>query len=120
MHSLVHLEREPEHSAQGWSTRNQGYAYTFATHHEAEILAFHWHPSGFSPNTFPHVHIGSAMIATDAPVRPRDFHRAHIPTGQVFIEDVVRFAIAELGVTPLRNDWDAVLAGIARQRGQVT
>ncbi|HUG16929.1 MAG TPA: hypothetical protein VMM78_18115 [Thermomicrobiales bacterium] len=56
------------------------------------------------------------MIASTAPVRPTTFHRAHIPTGQVFIDDVVRFAIADLGVEPLRSDWDSVLAAIARRR----
>lgn len=103
-----------------WSPRIVGYAYTVRTLSESEIVVFHWHPGDPRAAQHPHIHIGSAMIARDAPARPTDFHRAHIPTGQIFIEDVVRFAIAELGVTPLRSDWDTVLAGIARRRGQVT
>ena len=42
-------------------------------------------------------------------VRPGDLHKAHIPTGVVPLGAVVRLATAELGVAPLRADWDDVL-----------
>ena len=60
--------------------------------------------------TFPHAHIGAAMVSREAPVRPRDFHRAHIPTRSITLEEIVSFAITELGVEPLRADWQAILA----------
>lgn len=33
----------------------------------------------------------------------------HLPTGYVTIEEVIRFLIVDLGVTPLAEDWDKVL-----------
>jgi hypothetical protein len=40
---------------------------------------------------------------------PVDMSGSHFPTGQVSIEAVVRFLIEEMGVTPQRSDWQAVL-----------
>ena len=34
---------------------------------------------------------------------------AHVPTGPVMLEAVLRLAIQELGVRPARTDWLAVL-----------
>lgn len=42
----------------------------------------------------------------------------HVPTGSVPIEEVIRLCINDLGVTPLSDDWDAILtesAMISRQ-----
>jgi hypothetical protein len=33
------------------------------------------------------------------------------PTGHVALEQVLRLAVAELGVKPLRTDWSEVLGG---------
>ena len=35
---------------------------------------------------------------------------AHLPTGRIALEDVVRCVITQLGVIPLRPDWEAILA----------
>ncbi|HEY7034197.1 MAG TPA: hypothetical protein VH482_22855 [Thermomicrobiales bacterium] len=59
--------------------------------------------------TFPHLHIGRAMTAGQSAIRPRDIHKAHIPTGYVSLPAVVRLAIAEFGVTPLRANWEEIL-----------
>lgn len=90
------------------------YAYVFeittvdARH---EILAFHWTPEeqGKGYRTYPHLHIGSAMIAPSAPLLPRRFNKLHIPTSRVALESVVRFAIEEIGVTPRAKDWSRIL-----------
>jgi hypothetical protein len=37
------------------------------------------------------------------------FGRLHVPTGWVTIEEVIRFLIQELHVTPLSQNWDAIL-----------
>jgi hypothetical protein len=37
-------------------------------------------------------------------------HRAHIPTGIISLPAVIRLAISEFGVTPLRDDWQVRLA----------
>lgn len=40
---------------------------------------------------------------------PRSLNDYHLPTGYVTIEEVIRFLIVDLGIPPLRDDWDAVL-----------
>ncbi len=73
-------------------------SYTYEVEEEAtrhELLAFHWEPH--SRVTIPHLHIGFALSDKTLP-----FHnKAHIPSGRVPIEDVVRFLISDLRVTPV-------------------
>ena len=85
-----------------WTTRMAGYRFELRHADGPTLLAYHWHPTGVSPITFPHLHIGGS-------VRSVDLSKAHLPTGHVSLQDVLRFAIADLGVLPLRNDWSAVL-----------
>jgi hypothetical protein len=98
-----------ESGTRDWQTTLTSYAYAFRHEDGSEILAYHWHPQGAGFVPFPHLHIGAVMIASDAPLRPGDFHRAHLPTQHVTIADIVRLAIIEFGVSPLRQDWRAVL-----------
>lgn len=86
------------------------YFYQLSTQTGGEIIAFHWAPATTDPDTvtFPHLHIGSAIVSGQTTIRPRDLHKAHVPTGIVSLAAVVRLAIAEFGVVPLRTDWDRV------------
>ena len=88
-----------------------GYFYQISTPDNRELLAFHRTPDGTDPNivTFPHLHVGPANLGGQTTIRPRDLHKAHIPTGYVTVAAVVRLAIAEFGVAPLRPDWDRIL-----------
>jgi hypothetical protein len=86
------------------------YAYQLLTREGRDVLAFHWTP-GAAPRgerAFPHLHIGSAMLAATAPVLPDRFNKLHVPTGRIALEDAIRFAIEELGV-PGRAGWANVL-----------
>jgi hypothetical protein len=85
-----------------WTARLAGYAYEIRAADDRMILAFHWHPTGRSPITWPHLHLGT-------PIANIDLSKAHVPTGVVTLQDVVRFAIVDLGVRPLRDDWSEVL-----------
>ncbi len=67
------------------------------------IIAFHWHPAERFEVRHPHLDRG-------AKEGREDLHRTHIPTGRVALEDVIRFAIMELGVEPKRADWERVLS----------
>ena len=89
-----------------------GYFYQLATAADPELLGFHWTPDaiGVGAVSFPHLHIGPAIIAGQAAIRPKDLHKAHIPTGVVSLAAIVRLAITEFGVEPLRSDWARVLA----------
>ena len=89
--------------SRNWRATTAGYAYSLRDGDGTEFLAYHWHPTGNSPITYPHLHIGTATT-------PLDLSRAHLPTGPVTLAAVVRLAIADLGVAPLRPDWRAVLA----------
>jgi hypothetical protein len=79
-------------------------AYFYSLQNEAgqEIVAFHWQPSAEHPD--PHMHLG-----VGAQLGRKDIARAHIPTGRISLEEVLRFAITELGANPLREDWEGVL-----------
>jgi hypothetical protein len=87
------------------------YIYAFSTASDQEILAFHWTPDAHDANTvtFPHLHIGRAITAGQSAIRPRDIHKAHIPTGVVTLTAIVWLAITEFGVTPLRRNKEDVL-----------
>lgn len=89
------------------------YFYTFWTTGDQpeEILSFQWTPEETGPGVvpFPHLHIGPAIISGQNVVRSKDLHKAHIPTGRVSIEAIVRLAITELGTTPQKRRWERIL-----------
>lgn len=87
------------------------YFYEIATTEGQEILSFHWTPEepGRGAITFPHLHVGRALIANQTTIRPEDFHKVHIPTGRVSIEAVVRLLITEFGVTHRNPRWRQIL-----------
>jgi len=93
-----------EKDATRWTVHVAGYHYELQRRDGRELVAYHWHPQGAGPVTWPHIHLGPAIGDLWRPAT-----RAHFPTGQVTIEDMVRLAIREFGVTPRRSDWDAVL-----------
>jgi hypothetical protein len=92
-------------SRRSWDTSTVGYSYELLGAGGRELFAFHWHPDSRSPITFPHVHV-------NAQIAEFDLSKMHIPTGVLTLPEIVRFAIEELGVEPLRDDWRAAL-GIA-------
>jgi hypothetical protein len=91
-------------SAEPWKVETAAYRYELLEADEREILIFHWHPEGQGLITFPHLHLQHAS-RVQHPV----LQMAHIPTGRVAVEDVIRLTIREFGARPLRDDWDAVL-----------
>lgn len=87
-----------------WKFRLTGYLYALDLEGRGELLAFHWHERGASPFQEPHLHLRQAgRMGIDA------LAAAHVPTGVVLLEDVLRLAIEELGVQPIRRDWSRVL-----------
>lgn len=86
-----------------WRAQSVGYAYEFQHRDGRTLLAYHWHPIGPSPITTPHLHLGGTVTGID-------LSKAHLPTGSVTLQDVLRFAILDLGVEPLRDDWPQILA----------
>jgi hypothetical protein len=86
-----------------WKVQTVAYAYVLQAD-DRELIAFHWNPTGAGSVTRPHVHIGPAGGCTHPALT-----RAHLPTGRIALEDILRLAIEELGVEPLRSDWSGIL-----------
>jgi hypothetical protein len=88
---------------QRWKVETARYDYALHDSTGAEIIAYHWHPGTWSGR--PHLHVqgyGGPLA---------DFMRkAHLPSGRVSVEEIIRCAIEEFGAEPLRTDWEAVLA----------
>lgn len=64
------------------------------------MIVYHWHPSGRSSITGPHLHVHANVHIGD-----RWLGKVHLPTGVIRLSDVVAFAIEDLGAQPLREDW---------------
>lgn len=97
---------DPELGERGpFKCSTTAYWYSLENEQESEILAYQWHPDGSSAITWPHLHIGEAGHVGWPHLR-----EAHLPTGRVALEEVLRLAIHEFAVEPLRNDWEEVLA----------
>ena len=90
-------------SAERWNATVITYIYTLHAADDAVLVSYHWHPEGRSPIITPHRHLGSSAVWQ------RILADAHLPTGVVTLADVVRVAIRDLGVRPLRQDWSTVL-----------
>jgi hypothetical protein len=93
------------------NVRLVSYEYRLLDPNQREIIAFHWHPTGLSNVSDPHLHLSSRLnpIEMGRNQEPLDLAGMHIPTGFVTLEDVVRLLITEFGVTPHRDDWDDLL-----------
>ena len=103
---LIHLYEVTEGET-GWAVHTSGYTYQFELLEGPEIVIYHYDPRPQSLVKFPHLHVRGLT-------QPLPLGKAHFPTGRVSIEAVLRFAVRELGVTPLRSDWEAVLADTER------
>lgn len=80
------------------------YIYTLEDQKGHEIFSYQWHPADHRID-FPHLHLGHG-----AQVRHPGFEKAHLPTGRVSLEEVLRLLIMDFAVRPLRKDWSAVLS----------
>lgn len=90
----------------GWQVSTLGYIHSVTVDDEP-IVEFHWHPDDTSNIWYPHIHPRLAGGGR---------HRGgmHIPSGHVFVEDVLIFA-HERGAVPLKDDWTTITAN-AKQR----
>jgi hypothetical protein len=56
---------------------------------EERLFAYHWHPTGASPVTWPHLHVLDPASA---------LRKVHLPTGRISLEEVLRLAVVEFAV----------------------
>lgn len=67
---------------------------------EAQMFAWEWNSA---TGHDPHVHVNRGHPEA------KGFGKLHIPTGRVFLEQIVAFLVRDLGVVPRRDDWARVL-----------
>ncbi len=102
--SLYYRIIQTESTTNRWQIVVTSYHFTFFDNQGTEVLAYHWHPDQRSHVNYPHLHLEAG-----AQVGREDIANAHLTTGRVTLPDVIRMAIAELKVTPRRDDWEAIL-----------
>ena len=88
-----------------WGVRIVEYYYAVHDSDGREVLLYHWHPRGNSPVATPHLHLEHGAQVGRAEVRD-----AHLPTGDVYLNAILRVLIEEMGVRPRRPDWQTILA----------
>lgn len=83
-----------------WKVKTHKYTYAIERHRDKhEVIAFHWDSTESASVHYAHIH-------AELPSIPK---KCHVPTGRVPIEDVVWFAIHELGVAPINKKWKQVI-----------
>lgn len=89
----------------GWRAHTTSYSYNFQLDNGREVVVHHFDPRQRSKVKTPHLHVRGLTT-------PLPLSKAHFPTGRVSIEEVIRFAVTELGVHPRYGDgvWQALLA----------
>ena len=86
----------------------RGYVYSLriGADEAGEFVAWHWHPDGGPSH--PHVH-----VQVDHPDIPR-LRSTHLPTARVFLEDILIYAVRDLGARC--RDGDVVALEASRTR----
>jgi hypothetical protein len=88
-----------------WKVSTVAYYYTLRLASTSqEVLGYHWHPQGRSAVTYPHLHLHEGTGAVK-----HNLLKAHLPTGRIAVEDILRLAITHFEVIPLREDWETLL-----------
>ena len=100
------VEHTPPHNL--WQVEVVGYDYAVYDSDEREVLLYHWHPGGISSVAAPHLHLGAG-----AQVGRRDLREAHLPTGHIPLQELLRVLIEEMGVQTRRADWNVILHGVS-------
>ena len=87
-----------------WAVRVVAYNYVVYDSQHREMLIYHWHPRGHSPISTPHLHLKQGALVN----RP-ELIGAHLPTGPISLESILRLLIRDLAVQPVRTDWESIL-----------
>lgn len=95
---------EPLMSNDSWYVELAGYNYVLYDEDQREVVIYHWHPHGNSPEVTPHLHLQQGAQVGRAEVRD-----AHHPTGQISLGRYLRYLIRDYGVEPRRPDWRLIL-----------
>jgi hypothetical protein len=100
---LSHRFRTAADETGEWHVSTIGYEYRLTRDTGQELIAWHWHPAPLPGPDFPHLHAAGTALG-----------HAHLPTGRVSMESVLRLLIDDLGVPARRADYADVLATAER------
>lgn len=95
------------------SFRLETWAYAYRLHVGNEPV-IRWEYERRPKNRYPRHHVQIHATA-EAGGTSFDLKHLHTPTGWVTFEEVLRFVFEDLGVTPLRADWESRLETSERQ-----
>jgi hypothetical protein len=96
-HQFKVVEDTAAASSNRWHCSTLAYQYRVDRGVGGELLSWHWHPHTGVP--FPHLHVSGASLS----------RKAHLPSGRVSVEAVLRFLISDLRAPARRADWTDVL-----------
>jgi hypothetical protein len=89
----------------GYRVRTLQYSYAVDDFETGkEILAYHWHPGPNEQVKFPHLHVSDG-----AQIGMKVLQAAHLPTGWIALEDVIKLLIESFHVVHTRDDWAELL-----------
>lgn len=77
-----------------WHVSTNAYFYRLNDGAGSELISWHWHPQTGMP--YPHLHVSAGVLD----------RRAHLPSGRVSIESVLRLLLTDLEVPPTREHAD--------------
>ncbi|HZQ37584.1 MAG TPA: hypothetical protein VFD32_16750 [Dehalococcoidia bacterium] len=97
---------QAEPMAAEWFAAPTGYTRAIEDGGGHETVAWHWHPRARGQIEEPHRHLGAGSGAS------AELAKRHLPTGRLALSGVVRYLIRDLGVRPLRADWEQALATV--------
>ena len=100
--SFIAVDSEQSSS---WRVVVRSFSYEIHDSDGREVLLYHWHPRGNSPVVTPHLHLEQG-----AQVGRSEIRDAHLPTGNISLNEILRVLIDEMRVRPLRSDWESILA----------
>lgn len=98
------LVPDPRFAPGEWKATTRGYAYTVydtVDHEATKAIAWHWHP-GTGKSDEPHLH-----VYREGQIAGEYLNKLHLPGERVAFEAVIKFVIDELGVDPIRMDWQS-------------
>lgn len=100
---FFHFEKDLRYPGE-WKVSTDGYAYHVWVPGESdeELFQWHWHPQRHREDCHLHVAVSNDVLP--------DLHKKHIPSHRISFEEVLLFLIREMGVEPIRGDWEGKLA----------
>jgi hypothetical protein len=105
--------------ADRWQVQTFAYSYLIF-HNDREFIGYHWDDEAIAAGAVrtPHVHFGKDLPHPGLPREDRDrlgsLAAAHMPTGLIPVTEILRAAIRDLGVEPIRQQGDSQDAARAR------